>query len=340
MRIFFIILLVFPFSISAWCQRTTPEEYIHQYKDLAISEMRRTGVPAAITLAQGLLESEYGNSELTRKSNNHFGIKCKSNWDGPSVSHDDDERGECFRAYENAAASYRDHSDFLKNSRRYAFLFDLDPTDYEAWSRGLRKAGYATNPRYANMLIRNIEKYHLEQYTVAAQLPLFNTPEYQQSMTEITPDKFPGALKPDFDQIREVHINGLKALQVPEGTSLLSIAMKRKIRLAKILEINEMVNEGLLQRSQIIFLEKKRTEGKEPFVIANAGESVYDIAQQEGILLASVCSYNGCNSNKKFEAGDTVYTQPPKTFSEKPGRHIANNTPGSTIVNGNSTGNK
>lgn len=315
MRIFFIIFLILSCGISAFCQRMTPEEYIHQYRDIAISEMRRTGVPAAITLAQGLLESEYGNSALTRKSNNHFGIKCKSNWNGPSVSHNDDEEGECFRAYENAEDSYRDHSDFLKNSQRYAFLFNLKPTDYKSWARGLKKAGYATNPQYADMLIKNIEKYQLEQYTVAAQLPLFNTPEYRKGMADITPEKFPGALEPDFKEIREVSINGLKALQVPAGTSLLSIAMKHKIRLSRILEINEITKEGLLQNNQIIFLEKKRSEGNRPFVIAKAGESIYDLAQREGVLLASVCEFNNCNQNKKFEDGDTVYTQPPNTVS-------------------------
>src|SRR4051794_16194535 len=142
--------------------------YINTYKEIAINEMQRTGVPAAITLAQGIHESEAGNSDLVRRSNNHFGIKCKDEWTGERVYHDDDAKGECFRSYPAAADSYRDHSDFLKKGSRYAFLFDLDPSDYEAWAAGLRKAGYATNPKYPQILIKYVQDYNLEQYTLIA----------------------------------------------------------------------------------------------------------------------------------------------------------------------------
>src|SRR6476659_9551213 len=143
-------------------------DYIDTYKAIAISEMKRTGVPASITLAQGIHETEAGTSELVRKSNNHFGIKCKDYWIGDKVYHDDDAKGECFRSYTRAFDSYMDHSDFLKNSTRYAFLFQLDPTDYEGWANGLRKAGYATNPKYASILINIISTYHLQDYTLIA----------------------------------------------------------------------------------------------------------------------------------------------------------------------------
>src|SRR5215471_6288535 len=143
-------------------------DYIDTYKAIAISEMKRTGVPASITLAQGIHETEAGTSELVKKSNNHFGIKCKDYWNGDKVYHDDDARGECFRSYTRAYDSYMDHSDFLKNSARYATLFKLDPTDFEAWAKGLRKAGYATNPRYADILIKIINNYHLQDYTLIA----------------------------------------------------------------------------------------------------------------------------------------------------------------------------
>lgn len=140
--------------------------YISEYKDLAISEMQRTGVPAAITLAQGIHESGAGNSKLASKSNNHFGIKCKSNWTGETVKHDDDAKNECFRKYPSVADSYRDHSDFLKAGSRYAFLFSLDPTNYAEWAEGLRKAGYATNPKYPQVLVKLIEDYGLQDYTL------------------------------------------------------------------------------------------------------------------------------------------------------------------------------
>jgi flagellum-specific peptidoglycan hydrolase FlgJ len=142
--------------------------YINTYKDLAIEEMQRTGVPAAIKLAQGIHETTAGTSDLVLKSNNHFGIKCKDTWTGASVNHDDDARGECFRKYPAALDSYRDHSNFLKGSDRYSFLFRLDPTDYKDWAYGLKRAGYATNPRYPQIIIGLIEDYHLQDYTLIA----------------------------------------------------------------------------------------------------------------------------------------------------------------------------
>lgn len=138
-------------------------EYIVKYKDLAIAEMYQYGIPASITLAQGVLESRNGNSELARKSKNHFGIKCHSSWEGKKVYHDDDEAQECFRKYPTVAASYRDHSVFLQKAR-YANLFELAITDYKGWAKGLKKAGYATNPKYSDLIIKIIEDNQLQQY--------------------------------------------------------------------------------------------------------------------------------------------------------------------------------
>lgn len=155
-------------STSLSAQKITPEEYIETYKEIAMKEMVRTGVPAAITLAQGILETENGNSALVKKSNNHFGIKCKETWKGPTVSHDDDAPKECFRKYPDAIASYIDHSDFLKTRKHYSSLFLLDPLDYKAWAYGLKKAGYATNPKYPAILIKHIETYKLNDYSLMA----------------------------------------------------------------------------------------------------------------------------------------------------------------------------
>ena len=140
------------------------EEYIRTFAPIALEEMEAYGIPASITLAQGLLESGAGSSNLVRKSNNHFGIKCHTKWRGPSTTHDDDEKGECFRKYLHPRESYRDHSLFLANGSRYAFLFDYRTTDYKAWARGLKKAGYATDPKYPAKLIAQIQKYNLDQY--------------------------------------------------------------------------------------------------------------------------------------------------------------------------------
>ncbi len=142
--------------------------YINTYKFLAIAEMQRSGVPASIILAQGIHETSAGTSELVVASNNHFGIKCKANWTGQVVYHDDDARGECFRSYAAAEDSYRDHSDYLSKTPRYAFLFKLNPEDYESWAYGLRKAGYATNIKYAQILIKLIRDYDLEKYSLIA----------------------------------------------------------------------------------------------------------------------------------------------------------------------------
>ncbi len=142
--------------------------YINTYKLLAIAEMQRSGVPASIILAQGIHETSAGTSDLVIASNNHFGIKCKASWTGQVVYHDDDARGECFRSYATAADSYRDHSDYLSQSPRYAFLFKLNPEDYESWAYGLKKAGYATNVKYSQILIKLIRDYDLQKYSLIA----------------------------------------------------------------------------------------------------------------------------------------------------------------------------
>jgi hypothetical protein len=162
------ILFCLLFACNAASAQTSQvvRDYIARFRDIAIAEMHRTGVPASITLAQGILETEAGRSPLVKKSNNHFGIKCKSDWRGEWVTHDDDARGECFRKYNDPAESYKDHSDFLKTRAHYAPLFKLDIKDYESWAYGLKKAGYATNPKYPQLLIKLIRDYDLHQYTM------------------------------------------------------------------------------------------------------------------------------------------------------------------------------
>jgi LysM repeat protein len=156
--------------------------YIRQYQQIAIAEMQRTGVPAAITLAQGIFESASGKSNLCVQSNNHFGIKCKLDWQGEKVYHNDDEEGECFRKYTSAEESFVDHSNFLTSRKHYAFLFQLPPTDYKAWAHGLKKAGYATNPSYPQRLIQLIEDYNLNEHTLAG---LTNKPDDSTNMVNV-----------------------------------------------------------------------------------------------------------------------------------------------------------
>lgn len=318
-----IIILSLGFVYKTTAQNMTAQEYVQKYKDLAIEEMKRSGVPAAITLAQGLLETENGNSDLLLKSNNHFGIKCKSNWTAETVSHDDDAPGECFRKYSCAEDSYRDHSDFLKNSSRYAFLFDIDPTDYKDWAYGLRKAGYATNPRYPDILIKNIETYNLEQYTLQGLdgIPHFENTPYTVQTQNITPpdiektDAIPG-------QTVSVKINGCKALLASKGTSLLAIATEHNINLEKLLSVNDLSNDGLLQKDQYVFLEKKQKEGRQDFCIAQQDETLYDISQKYGVMLQYLYSYNTISAGDYLVEGTKIYLRPPAS-----GQLVAANVP-------------
>ena len=319
LKISIAILLSF-FSFSAFAQRLTIEEYVEQFKDIAMNEMRRSGVPASITLAQGILESENGNSELVKKSNNHFGIKCKSNWTGESVTHDDDANGECFRAYTNAGDSYRDHSDFLKANQRYASLFNLDPTDYAAWAKGLKKAGYATNPKYPELLIKYIEQNNLQQYSLVVlnKLPetdmaAANENKIAAQVTAADNNPVPAiqqnaSLSADPGKI--ININSTKCVFVKKGTSLLAIADKNNIGLSKLMEFNDMTEEGLLNKDQYIYLAKKSKTGNQKFYIVQPGETPNDVAQLTGMQLKYLLEYNNLNADVKLSAGTKLVLQP------------------------------
>jgi LysM repeat protein len=307
-------------------QNLTPEQYIEKYKDVAVREMKRMGVPAAITLAQGLHETENGNSVLVKKSNNHFGIKCKSSWTGGGVSHDDDAPGECFRTYKDAEESYRDHSNYLRGNDRYASLFQLSPADYKGWAYGLKKAGYATNPKYPAILIQTIEKYNLQQYSLLA---VNDVPKYDKSQFEddkevpfvyneeedtkpaaknvSNKDVVPAAGS-DWDRIG--YINQVKCVMAKKGTSLLAIATRQDIALVKLLEYNDFAEDGLLVRDQPIFLEKKATQGNTGMYISKKGETLLDVAQQNGIQLEYLASYNSLTKNTVINEGTKLYLQP------------------------------
>jgi flagellum-specific peptidoglycan hydrolase FlgJ len=330
------------FSFAATAQRLTTEEYVEQFKEIAMNEMRRSGIPASITLAQGILESESGNSELVKKSNNHFGIKCKSNWAGESVTHDDDANGECFRAYTNAGDSYRDHSDFLKANQRYASLFKLEPTDYAGWARGLKKAGYATNPRYPELLIKYIEQNNLQQYSllVLNKLPQTNVAADVAAANEnkpvtqvtITDDKQPVPVMQheviSADPTKIISINNTKCVFAKKGTSLLAIADKNNLSLSKLMDFNDMTEEGLLKKDQYIYLAKKAKTGEEEFYMCQPGETLYDVAQLKGVQVKYVLAYNNLKEAAKLNAGTKILLQPalqnelPKRDAAKPKVHV------------------
>lgn len=321
MRKFFSSIVIALFILpSAFSQTITGDQYIQMYKDLAIREMKRMGVPAAITLAQGMLETENGNSDLVKKSNNHFGIKCKSTWTAEGVSHDDDAPGECFRTYKDVEGSYRDHSNYLRGNDRYAFLFKLDPRDYKGWAYGLKKAGYATNPKYPEILIKNIEQNNLQQYTLAAvnEVPFFDASRYQsdpeeKAFDEITKGK--GTAGNSTDILPTVHkekivINGSNAIFETKGRSLLAIATENNINLNKLLEYNDLENDGLLKADQYIFLQKKSKEGDKDFYIVQNNESLYDIAQENGIRLQNLLEYNNLKPDENIYPGSKLNLRP------------------------------
>ena len=305
------------FINNAIAQTISPSDYIAQYKDLAIREMKRMGIPASITLAQGILETESGNSVLVKKSNNHFGIKCKSSWTASGVTHDDDAIGECFRQYKSAEDSYRDHSNFLRGSQRYAFLFKLSADDYRGWAYGLKKAGYATNPRYPEILIKNIEQFNLNQYTLEGinDVPKFDASQYEDDKEEplTIPDEKPVVIKEEKGQTMLdapdgiVVINGNKAVLGKKGTSLLAIASKNNIDLAKLLSFNEMSEDGMLGKDQYIFLQKKSKKGEKDFYILQYGESFFDAAQKNGIQLQYLMDYNNLKSSDAAIAGTKLW---------------------------------
>lgn len=319
MKKLFIVLMVLSTAFSAWAQRTSVEEYIEQFKTTAMNEMRRSGVPASITLAQGILESESGNSELVKRSNNHFGIKCKGSWTGESVTHDDDAVGECFRAYTNADESYRDHSDFLRVNKRYSSLFSLDPADYAGWAKGLKKAGYATNPRYPDLLIKYIEQYNLQEYSL---LVINKLPEMDLAKTIGESNTPPAEIKEDKTTSEITHsdvgvaaatltsINKVKCFFAKKGTSLLLIANNNNISLSKLMDFNDMTEEGILSKDQYIYLNKKQKTGEKEFYLLQAGETLQDVAQKNGIQLKYLLEYNNLTVGTKLNVNSKLYLQP------------------------------
>lgn len=300
---------------------TTIQEYINSYKDIAIAEELRTGVPAAIKLAQGIHETTAGTSVLVRKSNNHFGIKCKSNWTGETVSHTDDAPNECFRKYDEPSQSYRDHSDFLKGSNRYAFLFDLDPTDYKGWAYGLKKAGYATNPKYPLIIIRLVEEYHLQDYTLIAlgrlqpnnqdvavlTAAVKTTPAASTTATEaIQESPVEEEVVPSYPA-GEFRINDTKVVFVKRDTPLLEIAQRYDVPLARLIEYNELPQTETLSKSQLIYLQRKRKTGDHEFHIVKAGETIQTIARDEAIRLDALLVFNQLSASQQPAVGEKLY---------------------------------
>jgi LysM repeat protein len=312
--------------VSRGQDEATIQNYINTYRAVAIAEMQRTGVPASIKLAQGIHETLAGTSDLVIQSNNHFGIKCKDTWKGESVFHDDDARGECFRKYNSPVDSYRDHSDFLKASPRYASLFNLDPLNYSAWAYGLKKAGYATNPKYPQIIIKLIEDYHLQDYTLIALGKKPAGEEIFAGNAEKEKEIRPAAAVLNIEEPKETYSSGpnitIKNQQYPEGefkvnetrviyaqrgTSFLSIARQYNISLSRVFEFNDLSETESLAKDQLIYLQRKRKTGNNEFHTVKPGETLYDIAQEEALRMESLLEYNLLQNNMQPAAGEQLY---------------------------------
>ncbi len=297
--------------------------YIQSYKDLAINEMKRTGVPASITLAQGMLESDYGRSTLARTANNHFGIKCHNDWKGQSVRQHDDRRNECFRKYQKIEDSFYDHSDFLRSGSRYSFLFELNPLDYKAWAHGLKKAGYATNPDYAHLLIRKIEenKLHVydEMYTASAGRARIKAPprEPASSVPAGTAEK-PAAATTDetvtfaavlarVPAIKEK--NKIQYIIVAEGDTREKLENEFQLLRWELPRYNELKEDFVPFPGQILYLQPKRdkAEAGNDFHTAAEGETMYSISQQYGIRLGDLLEMNRMAPGTEPTAGQKIW---------------------------------
>lgn len=318
-RIFFALTLLVACLVGSAQNPDIIRNYINTYRETAIAEMQRTGVPAAIKLAQGIHETTAGTSDLVRRSNNHFGIKCKSNWTGESVKHTDDAPNECFRKYDDPAQSYRDHSDFLRGSNRYASLFALDPLDYEGWAYGLKKAGYATNPRYPQIIIRLIETYQLQDYTLIAMGKM--SPK-EDMIAQVGDGQDPddgmttaSSIDAPVKKMRqavdypsgEFKINETKVIYALAGTPVLTIADQYGISLSKIFEFNDLTESETIQNDQLIYLQRKRKTGKNEFHIVAEGETIEDIAREEAIRLESLLEYNHLKDRMQPAPGEQLY---------------------------------
>lgn len=255
-------------------------DYIDQYKNMAIEQMTKYNIPASITLAQGLFESGAGHSDLAKYYNNHFGIKCGYSWNGKKTYHTDDAPNECFREYNNASDSYEDHSQFLRRGPRYQFLFRLDKTDYRGWAIGLKKAGYATDPSYANRLIAIIEEYELYQYDNMAAKTRHERKHHKEA-------------EPIFKH--ELHIaNDLAYIVARTGDTFDGISEEFGISARKLAKYNEWQRDYTLQNGDIVFLHKKQRRAAEGCVlhIVKNGDSMHSIAQIYGIRLKNLYKLN------------------------------------------------
>ncbi|MBO4263721.1 MAG: glucosaminidase domain-containing protein [Bacteroidales bacterium] len=307
-------LALLPLSVGARAQQATegntPQmQYIARYAALAVAEMQRSGIPASITLAQGMLESDAGRSELAVKANNHFGIKCHKGWSGERHSRDDDRKNECFRVYPSVEASFQDHSDFLRYRDRYKSLFELDPGDYKGWARGLKAAGYATDKAYAEKLIRQIEQYDLTRFDRQAESPLPEAPgRIEQRSNGVLGEREQERCR--FALSRPVYErNGVPCIYAVEGDSYASIAESNNLFLKELLFFNDLREPAALEPGTLVYLHAKKRQaakGLEKHIVGEDGETLRDIAQRYGVREKALRRLNALSKDYTPAEGEMI----------------------------------
>ncbi len=321
-----ILLFSFLIFVLNTFSQISKQEYIRKYSPIAVSEMKRTGIPASITLAQGLLESGSGNSMLAKKANNHFGIKCHTSWKGDRIYKDDDKKHECFRKYRSVKDSYDDHSNFLVKYSRYDFLFELKLTNYKGWAKGLKKAGYATNPKYPQRLIKLIEDYDLDKfdtYSNAKQQDLIA--EYKDENKEVKKDEstenstyiIKKRAKPvedyEFQIGYDIYLNNnVKYVIAKKNDTFDKITKKLEKLFWELPKYNELDKDTKLKQGQIIYIQPKRRKGEKKYHIVKNGESLYTISQIYAVKTKNLRKYNNITENHKIRKGDKIWLRKTK----------------------------
>lgn len=309
---------VFLFLISiliignSFAQNMSQQMYIETYNDIASSEMLRTGIPASITLAQGILESASGNSKLAVEANNHFGIKCHDNWHGETIMHDDDQRNECFRKYASAEESFFDHSEFIRKGTRYASLFDLKSTDYKRWAKGLQQAGYATNRKYANKLIEIIERYNLHLYDQKSGSgnPVVDRKPVIQPKGQ--------SLQVSVGKHQEGRQNRVAYVVARQGDSYASLTVefdKMRWELEKYNDVPQGIEPEV---GQIVYLQPKRNKASrvhKKHVVVD-GETMWSISQKYAVKLNALYKRNRMTPGDEPEKGQEVWLRKKKPTSK------------------------
>ncbi len=311
MKHIFPIFLLFIVSTTAFSQKMSREEYINRWQLTAIEEMNRSGIPASITMAQGCLESGNGNSELSLKSNNHFGIKCKKDWMGKKVYYDDDRKNECFRKYKTVEESYIDHTNFLMDNPRYAFLFDLKQSDYKGWAKGLKKAGYATANDYDKRLIKIIEENKLYRLDKEISFQELASTDHRNIRNEGISNKL--TLNP-YNSHEVGKFNRVKSVVAREGDTFEMLAQELGLNDWELYKFNDRRPGYHPVANEIIYVQAKKKKAPKNKQIHRVqdGESMHYISQMYGIKLKPLYKRNHIKPGQKLRVGQVIYLRKPR----------------------------